>query len=120
METVTTVKFDGKLVISGIDRVAVEAAARALAAKGAKILSQVEALGRKWMVTCEDPENRIHELSIIKLGLQLMIKGPTQAVVQQKVQELVEAGAVVLSQPSEATGGGWVAICDDAAQVHRW
>jgi hypothetical protein len=32
-----------------------EAAARALVAKGGKLLSKVEPLGSKWVVTCEDP-----------------------------------------------------------------
>jgi hypothetical protein len=57
---------------------------------------------------------------VVKLGLQLMIKGPTQQVVKEKVEELVRSGARLISAPSEATGGGWVAVCDDADQMHRW
>ena len=57
---------------------------------------------------------------MVKLGLQLMIKGPTEQVVKQKVEELVSSGAKLISAPSEATGGGWVAICDEADQVHKW
>jgi hypothetical protein len=36
------------------------------------------------------------------------------------VQELVRSGAKLISTPSEATGGGWVAVCDDAGAVYKW
>jgi hypothetical protein len=49
-----------------------------------------------------------------------MVKGPSQQVVRIKAQELVRAGARLISAPSEATGGGWVAICDDTGQIHKW
>jgi predicted enzyme related to lactoylglutathione lyase len=108
------------LVITGADKAAVEAAARAVAAKGGKILSAVESMGSKWVVTCADPQDRSQECQVVKLGLQLMIKGPTEQVVRIKVQELIQAGAKLLSSPSEATGGGWVAVCDDVEQLHKW
>ena len=120
MEAVRTVKLGDNLVITGSDKGAVEAAANALAAKGAKILSKVEPLGSKWMVTCEDLSERSKECKVVKLGLQLVVKGPTEPIVKQKVQELVSRGAKLVSPPSEATGGGWVAICDDVGQVQKW
>ena len=120
MESVKTVKVGTSLVISGSDKAAVEAAAKAMAAKGVKLLSKVEPMGAKWAVTCEDPDDRSKECQVVKLGLRLMIKGPTEQVVKQKVQELVRDGAKLISPPSEATGGGWIAVCDDVGQVHRW
>src|SRR5262249_24320162 len=98
----------------------VEAAARALVAKGGKIVSKGEPLGSKWVVTCEDPDDRSKECTIIKLGLQLMVKGPTEQVVKLMVQELVHGGARLISAPSAGTGGGWVAVCDDSDQSHKW
>ncbi len=120
MEPVKTVKMGANIVIMGSDKAEVDAAAQALVAKGAKLLSKVEAVGSKWVVTCEDPDDRSKECTVIKLGLQLMIKGPTEQVVKEKVEEMVRSGAKLISAPSEATGGGWVAVCDDADQMHRW
>jgi predicted enzyme related to lactoylglutathione lyase len=104
----------------GSQKSEVEAAAQALVAKGGKLLSKVEALGSRWVVTCEDPDDRSKECTVVKLGLQLMIKGPTERVVKEKVEEVVGRGAKLISPPSEATGGGWVAVCDDADQIHKW
>ena len=120
MESVKTIKMGNSIVISGSDKAAVEAAAKAMAAKGVKVLSKVEPMGAKWAVTCEDPDDRSKECKVVKLGLQLMIKGPTEKVVKQKLEELLEGGAKLVSPPSEATGGGWIAVCDDAGQVHKW
>ena len=120
MDPVKSVKMGANIVISGSDKAQVEAAAKALVAKGAKQLSKVEPIGNNWMVTCEDPDDRSREVKVVKLGMQLMIRGPTQQVVAQKAQELVQRGAKLVAAPSEATGGGWVAICDDAGSVYKW
>jgi len=120
VDPVKSVKMGGNIVISGSDKAQVEAAAQALVAKGAKLLSKVEPLGNNWMVTCEDPDDRSREVKVVKLGLQLMISGPTQQVVALKAQELVQRGAKLVAAPSEATGGGWVAVCDDAGAVYKW
>jgi predicted enzyme related to lactoylglutathione lyase len=120
VDAVKTVKMGVNLVISGADKAAVEAAAHAVAARGGKILAQAQPMGSKWVATCEDPDDRAREVQVVKLGLQLMIKGPTEHVVREKVNDLVHEGAKLVSAPSEATGGGWVAVCDDVGQVHKW
>jgi predicted enzyme related to lactoylglutathione lyase len=120
VEAVKTAKMGVNLVLSGTDKAAVEAAAQAVAARGGKILSKAQPMGSKWVVTCEDPDDRSRDCQVVKLGLQLMIKGPTEPVVREKVKELVRDGAKLVSAPSEATGGGWVAICDDVGQMHKW
>ena len=119
MEPVKTVRMGANLVISGVDKAAVEAAAQAVAAKGGKILSAVRSMGTEWVVTCEDPEDRSKECKVVKLGLQVMIKGPTEQVVRIKAQELIRHGAKLISAPSEANGGGWVAVCDEVDQLHK-
>ena len=116
---IKTIRMDGKIVISGEDRAAVEAAAGELTAQGARMLSKVEQMGRRWAVTCQDPQDRSSECQIIKLGLQLMVKGPTRDCVQQKVTELVSSGARLVAAPAEA-GSGWVAVCDDVDQIRKW
>jgi hypothetical protein len=52
--------------------------------------------------------------------MQLMVKGPTEEAVKSKVLELTRGGAHLISAPTEATGGSWVAVCDDSAQIHKW
>jgi hypothetical protein len=120
MDEVKITKFGDSLMITGADKAAVELAAAELAEKGAKILSQAEPMGSKWIITCKDPQDRQRECEVIKLGMQLMIKGPTERVVTIKARELIRAGARLISAPSEATGGGWVAVCDDVEQIHKW
>jgi len=120
VDPVKSVKMGANIVISGSDKAQVEAAARALVAKGAKQLSKVEPIGNNWMVTCEDPDDLSREVKVVKLGMQLMIKGPTEQVVTQKAQELVRRGAKLIAAPSAAKDGGWVAICDDAGSVYKW
>jgi hypothetical protein len=120
MEEVKVTKVGDTLMITGPDQAAVELAAVELVAKGARILSKIEPLGSKWVITCEAPQDGRKECQVIKLGMQLMIKGPNEQVVTVKAKELVRAGARLISAPSEATGGGWVAICDDVEQIHKW
>jgi hypothetical protein len=117
MQEVKITKLGDALMISGRDKAAVEQAAVELSEKGARILSKAEPRGDRWVITCEDLQHQRKECEVIKLGMQLMIKGPTRQVVTIKAQELVSAGAKLLSAPSEATGGGWVAVCDDIEQV---
>ena len=120
MEAVKVMKMGGHLVIVGSDKEAVQAAASEAAARGIKLLSGVELMGRKWAVTCEDPAENEKQCVVIKVGLQLMVKGPTEQAVEQKVQELLRSGSKLVKPPSEATGGGWVAVCDEVEQVHKW
>ena len=120
MDQAKVVKMGGNVLITGTDKAAVEAAARDLAALGAKTLSAPQQIGAKWVVTCEDPSDRSRECQIVKVGMQLMVKGPTEQAVKAKVLELARGGAHLISAPSEATGGGWVAVCDESAQIHKW
>ena len=120
METVKTNKVDGKIVVSGTDRLAVQNAGSALERRGIVRLSKVENIGQLWVITFKDPEDRRDECQVLKVGLQLMIKGPTREIVEAKVEELVGVGAKLVSPPSETNAGGWVAICDDVAQTRKW
>jgi hypothetical protein len=120
MEAAKITKVGDVFMITGPDKAAVEAAAVELQKNGGRPLAKAEPMGSKWVMTVEDPKDRRRECQIIKLGMQLMIKGPTEQVVSIKAKELVRAGARLLSAPSEATGGGWVAVCDDVDQIHKW
>jgi hypothetical protein len=121
MDKVKTSRMGGKIVISGSDRSAVEAAALEAVMKGATNLSKIEPMGGDgWVVTCEDPGDWRSQCQIVKLGMQLLIKGPTEAAVRSQVQALTEKGSRLVSPPAPATGGGWVAICDESDQVYKW
>jgi hypothetical protein len=120
VEPIKTVKMGANIVIIGSEKAEVEAAAKARVAGGGKPLSKVEPMGSKWTVTFEDPADRSKEVSVVKMGMRFMIKGPIEEAVKQKVDEFVSNGAKLIAAPSEATGGGWVAVCDDIDQMHKW
>ena len=113
MHDVMTTRIGDSLMITGSTKASVEAAIAQLGADGARILSIVEPLGHRWMVICEEPDDWRKECEIVKLGMQLMVKGPTQKVVSSKARELISAGTRLVAAPSEATGGEWVAVFDD-------
>ena len=87
MDEVKLTKVGDTFMITGPDKAAVELAVAELVAKGARALSKVEPLGNKWIVTCEDPQDRSKDCQVIKLGMQLMIKGPTEQVVTIKAKD---------------------------------
>src|SRR6476661_7977830 len=58
MNEVKVTTVGDTLMITGADKAEVELAAAELAAKGARILSQAEPMGSKWIITCKDPEDR--------------------------------------------------------------
>ena len=92
MDDVRTTKIGDSLMITGSTKAAVEAALAQLSANGSKILSKVEALGSRWVASCENPEDRIKECEIIKLGMRLMVKGPTEKVVSIKKEGTCQRG----------------------------
>ncbi len=114
MDSVKVVKLGSTLMITGGDRVAVETAASTLALRGAEVLASPELMGNGiWIATCSDPSDR-EECEVIRLGYQVMLKASTEAAVRAKVEALLREGATLIAAPAEATGGGWVAVCDEA------
>ena len=117
---IKVVKTGDRLVVYADNRWEALQGAKLLAAKGAKILSGVSQLGAKWIVTVEDIRERDNVAQVLDFGGTRMIKGPNHACVLQKMHDLISAGANVIQQPSEATGGGWIAIVDKSAEVYKW
>jgi hypothetical protein len=109
VELVKTVRLGGNLLISGVERAVVEAALNAHVKKGAKVLSPVHQLGARWMATCEDLSDPVHRCELIRMGAQLMVKGPSRDAVQSKLEELLAKGGKVISDPRE-NSGVWVAV----------
>jgi hypothetical protein len=122
MELVKTVKMGGSLLISGAERAVVEAALAAQVKRGAKVVSPVHQLGAKWMASCEDLDDPVRRCEVLRIGGQLMIKGPGRDAVQAKLDELLANGAKLVSAP-RGSDGSWVAVCQPAGEsdvYDRW
>ena len=119
---VKTVKAGTKLIVSGQGREEVLTALTALQSRGAKIASKLEQVGSLWIATCDDPDDHTDQVTVTRLGLQLIVKGPSAALVQFRVKELLASGAKLLA-PVKASGKEFIAICDEGGTdnlVHRW
>jgi hypothetical protein len=119
---VKSIKAGSKLIISGPDPERVLAALKDLELRGAKVLSKPEQVGSNWIATCDDPDDRSDQITVTRIGLQIIIRGPTAALVQDRVKELVHSGAKLLA-PVKASGSEFIAICDEGGidnLIHRW
>jgi hypothetical protein len=124
MDPVKVAKMGTHTMVSGSDKRAVEAKVAELVAKGSKLMSKVEALGRNWVATLEDrtaaPD--VDGCRVARLGLQLIVTGPDRAAVHKRALALMQEGAVLKSAPQENTNG-WSAVLDEGGvdkTVHRW
>jgi len=124
MDPVKVAHLGTHTMVSGADRSAVEAKVAELVSKGAKLVSKVEALGRNFVATLEDP-TAVPDLDgcrVARLGLQIIVTGPDRAAVQKRAQQLMQEGAVLKTGPQENTNG-WSAVLDEGGvdkTVHRW
>jgi hypothetical protein len=123
MDAVRITRMGTHAMVAGSDRAAVEKAVQGLVAKGAKLVSKVEALGRNWVATVEQAENATDDgCKVVRMGLQIIVTGPDRARVQQRVRTILQEGAALKSGP-ELRDGQWVALCDEGGvdkTVHRW
>jgi class 3 adenylate cyclase len=99
------------LIVSGYERAAVQKALDELAAKGARVTSQISRVGDKWLASCDHPEVRPTECKVEKFGFTSVVTGPTRQAVEAKVQELLDLGAR-LQGKIEQDGEAWTAVCD--------
>jgi hypothetical protein len=98
------------LIVSGYTRERVE---EALATLGKiKIISPPSQMGEKWVATCEHPV--VAECRVEQIGYTRIITGPTREAVQTKVQEIRDAGAILVGE-IEAVAGVWTAVCEIGA-----
>ena len=124
MDAVKISRMGTHTMVAGADKAAVEAAMADLVRAGAKPASKVEPLGRNWIVTLETSLTATDSsgCKVVRMGLQMMVTGPSKAKVQERVQALVQEGAVCKSGP-ELRDGVWVAVCDEGGvdkTIHRW
>ena len=124
MDAVKISRMGTHTMVAGSDKRAVEAAMADLLRAGAKPVSKVEPLGRNWIVTLETPPaiSDNDGCKVVRMGLQTMVTGPSKAKVQERVQVLMQEGAVCTSGP-ELRDGVWIAVCDEGGvdkTIHRW
>jgi hypothetical protein len=99
------------LVVSGYSRVSVEAELARLVESGARLISPMAKVGKKWVAACEHPNHAVSACKVEKMGSTHIITGPSREAVVAKVEELVQFGAVLVGD-IECTGGVWTAVCD--------
>lgn len=106
--------FGDVWVLMGDRQEEVQAALNKAVVSGMQATSSVQPAGRKWTATYKTPEQAASVCTLVRIGRQTMVKGATFGAVQGGVDKLVSAGAILISAPSESTGGGWVAVCEDS------
>lgn len=98
------------LIVSGYTRERVE---EALAGLGTvTLISPPSPMGDKWVATCEHPV--VAECKVEQIGYTRIITGPTREAVQVKVQEIRDAGAILVGD-IESVAGIWTAVCEIGA-----
>lgn len=111
----------GDLVLSGATREAVQCALEGFAARGAKIITPVSQVGRRWVAACSAPPeasdldstqtlNLVDAVRTSDGGGRRMLSGPTESMVELALQRCVDMGCEVLS-PVTRSGAIWLATC---------
>jgi hypothetical protein len=127
----------GDILLSGEIREEVDAALKELVARGADVITPLSQVGKTWVAACSQPLNPeemdrtstldLRELQaaqrkrrplaglcqVEKVGFKLIVTGPSHEAVYARVQELLEEGAMLVSD-AEDQGGTWVAVFDTA------
>src|SRR6266403_2080030 len=99
------------LIVSGSSKAAVEEALERLAKGGAEVISHIIQVGDTWMAACTNPKVNVAACKVEVAGLMRIITGPTRDAVDEKVRDLVQFGAVLVSD-IELNDGVWTAVCD--------
>ncbi len=99
------------LIVSGSSRSSVQEALARLARGGAQVVSEVNQVGDKWVASCTHPKVPVGACKVEKVGLMRVVTGPTREAVDDKVRELLQFGAKLVSE-AECANGVWTAVCD--------
>lgn len=97
------------LVISGYGKAGVEQVLDELASRGARVISRVEAIGNKWVATCEHPDAAACKVE--EFGFARLVTGPTRELVAAKIGELISYGGVQVGE-IEQNDDLWTGMCD--------
>ncbi|MGH8681408.1 MAG: hypothetical protein ACREVP_07890 [Burkholderiales bacterium] len=102
----------GHLLVTGPNKAVVDATLQELARQGARVIGQAASVGSKWMGTCTDP-NAQPACTVEMIGLQIIISGEERDAVEEKLREVLERGAHLVTPP-QWVGKQWIAVCDRA------
>ncbi|HEY8250087.1 MAG TPA: hypothetical protein VIG70_05730 [Burkholderiales bacterium] len=97
-------------LVSGYSKEGVSDAVEKLTAQGAKLISPLSQVGRKWLASVTNPKLDV-EATVEELGFKRVITGPTRESVEVKLDDLIERGSKLV-QPPELTDGVWTAVCE--------
>jgi class 3 adenylate cyclase len=99
------------LIVSGPSQLSVVALLEDLTQQGAKVVSQPQKVGNKWIASCDPPPTAGAGCRVEEIGLMRIVTGPTREGVSEKVQELLDTGARLVHDVEEAQGT-WTAVCE--------
>jgi hypothetical protein len=99
-----------KLIVTGKERAAVERALQLLVAHSGGAATPVSPLGNGWIGSCANPQAEA-ECSVERMGLQIIVSGPSEAAIREKLRELQVGGAKVVCE-TQLIGDKYVMVCD--------
>jgi hypothetical protein len=123
------------ILLSGETREEVDAALKELVERGADVITPLSLVGRTWVAACTQPlkpeevdrtstldlrelqaAQRKHRplaalCQVDKVGFKLIVTGPSHEAVYARVQDLLEEGAMLVSD-AEDLGDTWTAVLD--------
>jgi hypothetical protein len=102
------------LMIRGETEEEVELALRVREEHGYKRQAPPAKVGKAWIATCAKPgleSATAADCKIERLGIQAIVRGPTERAVREAVDNLAVGGARLLA-PIELFGKDWTAICE--------
>jgi hypothetical protein len=102
-----------KLIVTGKERASVERALQLLVAHGGGTATPVAPFGNGWIGSCSNPRAEAEECSLERVGFQVIVSGPSEAALREKLRELQVGGAKVI-QEAQLIGDKYVMVCDMA------
>ena len=99
----------------GDSREEVEVALRRREEQGYRRQGEPAQVGRAWIATCAKPglEAKTEaDCQLERIGLQVIVRGPTEYAVREKVTNLMTGGAKLVDSIREVRPGEWTAIVD--------
>lgn len=99
-----------KLIVTGKEKAHVEKALQLLATHGGGAITPVAPFGNSWIGSCANPKAEA-ECLVERVGLQLVVSGPSEAAIREKLRELQVGGAKVVCE-TQLIGDKYVMVCD--------
>lgn len=109
------------LLIAGETEAAVRLEIMTRESVGCRLVGSPSRVGSRWFATVSKPGSRFVETAsgqsrppdcvFERIGLQVIVRGPTEEAVRDAIANLITGGARVIAQPEEAHGE-WTSVLD--------